>query len=61
MGEGRFVNNGGDGGDVEGMKGLVTWLFGEDNGKKDVAVGAVDRGGGIGNKLDNASETFGFG
>ena len=61
IGEGKVVNNGGDGGDEEGSKGFLMWSSGEGKDNKDVIDVAFEEGGGIGSKLDKASDTFGFG
>ena len=62
IGEGRLVNNGGDGGDEEEGNDFIGNKGGEEDGGNDdakEAVAAVE-GGGIGKRLDKASETFGF-
>ena len=63
IGDGRLVNNGGEGGDGEGSTGFIfkSSCGDEDSGKEDVATAEERGGGGIGSRLDNASETLGFG
>ena len=63
IGDGKLVNNGGEGGDGEGNTGFIlkSSCGDEDSGKDDEATAVENGGGGMGRRLDNASETFGFG